>query len=766
MYRRVSTPVRPCLLAALTACLIICWSNPLDSATDAGYALLNNIRHAPLNFAEQAAVHNLTLTHHDIEFHFENGVLFRSTPIEGRITGFYFSGKGWATFTPGDPVAERRLNRLTGSSSGFERCAFNRLYCRFADWDDLSFGASPEFLPVAQPQNLDGLSRQMERWLTVCLARKQDDVALSLNHPCLEIFRDLTEGRRPGSFYAVYSLQDAQLGADRFYRYEPADCEEIAYNGWCRYSKRGPDGFPPQNAESPIDALWYDIGADIDSSGKIDLSVEGRYIVLTSNVNHIFLNLDPIFNINHVFDEHGQKLAFVTREDKDDFQGICVFITPTPSVGDTIGLHFLYSGAPATATGEGGFYLPHNLIWYPTIPAFGKTTFDACFNLPRSISLVASGRKVGEDETATGKKSYWVQGVKSCNFTFGFGTYLNNDYFYDGLPPVTIFSPLSAPLDSEEERQRKIAGEVLCNLAYFKKIYGPYPFENLTVIEVPGEKGAAFSGLIHLPGSTLETGKKGVYEASLGHQLAYQWWGHVVREKSHHDRWIMDGVAGYSAALYAENSRKRHDLVRSLIRSWEKEIFDAENRGAVVSLSDVIVSSEKCVQAKAAYLIHMLCMMMRDLDIGSDWRFTAMLRDFLEFYRGEEVTLEDFENQAELYYGARLDWFFDQWVDKAAIPTYASRYEIEQRADGKYVVRLEVEQAGVAEEFKMPVPVSVTFPYRLPYRTRIWVSGHWTTIKLGPFENRPDQVIFNDFNAVLARKGSPAGRIAESGQSR
>jgi len=765
IHRRVSALVRPCLLAVLLACLIIGQSNPLDSATGDGYELLNTICHARLNPAEQAAVHNLTLTHNDIEFHFENGAIFRSMPIEGRITGFYFSGKGWATFTPGDPAAECRLNRLTGSRSGFERCTFDRFYCRFADWNDLSFGAAPAFLPVTQPQNLDELSRQMERWLTASLARHQGGAALSLNHPYLEIFRDFSLGRRPGSFYAVYRTRDAHHGADRMYRYEPADFEEIAYNGWCRYSTRTTKDFHPEFAESPIDALWYNIGADIDSSGQIDLFVEGRFIVLTSNVNHIFLNLAPIFDIDQVTDERDQKLAFVAGEGEDDLQGICVFFLHTPSVGDTIGLHFKYRGAPAVATGDGGYYIPHNVTWYPTTPGRDRAIFDVSFDFPSSFSLVASGRKVGEEETAEGKKSYWVQSVKSWDFTFGFGTYLNNDYFYEGLPPVTIMGPYSSPEDSPEDRQRKFAGEVLSTLAYFQKIYGPYPFENLAVMEIPCEEGAAFSGLIHIPGQTLKANEKGVYDASLGHQLAHQWWGYVLRKESYHDFWVVAGVTGYSAALYVENSRKREDLYHGLVRSWKNEILAAENREVEVSLSDGFGLSEKCAQAKAAYVIHMLCMMMRDLDIGSDWRFTAMLRDFLEFYRGEEVTSQDFENQAELYYGAPLDWFFDQWVRGTAIPTYASRYEIERRADGKYAVSLEVEQTGVAEEFKMPVPVSVTFPYRRPYRTRVWVSGHGTTIELGPFEYRPDQVIFNDFNAVLARTGSPANRIAESDPS-
>ena len=129
----------------------IVWMQSATSAycsTNEDHVLFSSIANSQLASAEQATVQGLTLIHQDIEFHFEDGVIFRLVPVEGKITGFYFSGKGWATFTPSDSGEARQLDRMTGEAGGSEKRPFDRLYCRFPDWKYLSFSRTPVFVPI------------------------------------------------------------------------------------------------------------------------------------------------------------------------------------------------------------------------------------------------------------------------------------------------------------------------------------------------------------------------------------------------------------------------------------------------------------------------------------------------------------------------------------------------------------------------------------------------------------------------------------------
>ena len=237
--------------------------------------------------------------------------------------------------------------------------------------------------------------------------------------------------------------------------------------------------------------------------------------------------------------------------------------------------------------------------------------------------------------------------------------------------------------------------------------------------------------------------------------------GHLVREQSYHDRWFIEGVAEYASALYTQKSRKRDDIFRRVVRAWRKDILAADSSPTPEPLWRGAGASPASWRAKSAWVIHMLRIMMMELDIGTDRRFIAMLRDFLEYYRGREVTTCNFQHQAELYYGEPLDWFFQQWVYSTEIPTYKSRHRVEKSSTDEYRVYLEVEQLEVPEGFRMPVPVTITFRNRRPYHQRVWVSRPLTLVTMGPFESEPKQLIFNDFDGVLARSSRASNRIAD-----
>src|SRR5207253_9908604 len=56
-----------------------------------------------------------------------------------------------------------------------------------------------------------------------------------------------------------------------------------------------------------------------------------------------------------------------------------------------------------------------------------------------------------------------------------------------------------------------------------------------------------------------------------------------------------------------------------------------------------------------------------------------------------------------------MSWFFDQWVDGTAIPTYILSWHADPPQDGHYLLRVRVRQEGVPKNFVMPVPLKIEF---------------------------------------------------------
>jgi hypothetical protein len=97
-----------------------------------------------------------------------------------------------------------------------------------------------------------------------------------------------------------------------------------------------------------------------------------------------------------------------------------------------------------------------------------------------------------------------------------------------------------------------------------------------------------------------------------------------------------------------------------------------------------------------------------------------------------------------------MRWFFDQWVDGTAIPTYRVATRTQAAGDGQFQVSLRVRQEGVADDFQMYVPVTMDLGKDQVARFRVKVKGPLTEITLPPVPAKPKTVKFNDLEGVLA----------------
>jgi len=215
------------------------------------------------------------------------------------------------------------------------------------------------------------------------------------------------------------------------------------------------------------------------------------------------------------------------------------------------------------------------------------------------------------------------------------------------------------------------------------------------------------------------------------HEIAHQWWGHIVGWNSYRDQWMSEGFAEFSASLYVqqivgmnkfvdfwEAQRQRIVLATTATNGKKPYTIGPVTQGYRLSSGKTGEAYQMVVYPKGAYILHMLRMAMYDSRSKGDpeIRFKTMIQDFINTYFNKDVSTEDFKRivdkhttpEADLDENGRMDWFFNQWVYGTEVPAYKFDYQLSS-SSGKPVLSGKITQSGVSENFRMLVPVWVSY---------------------------------------------------------
>src|SRR5580692_12684453 len=98
------------------------------------YDALNALRLDPASTYQLVTANRIELRRGDVEMYFEEGKLAFLAPINGRITGFVFSGRGHALAFPRDVMEKQQMAHFLGAPVLDQE--FLNAYVRFTDDTD------------------------------------------------------------------------------------------------------------------------------------------------------------------------------------------------------------------------------------------------------------------------------------------------------------------------------------------------------------------------------------------------------------------------------------------------------------------------------------------------------------------------------------------------------------------------------------------------------------------------------------------------------
>jgi hypothetical protein len=767
-------------LAPLGAVGVTVSANGLKGNSDPLYMQLRQKAVSQDAFSSSvASINNLVLKRDAATFTLKSGEVYFMSPVEGHIVGAVFIGEGEMNLVPPTDVEKRSLAVFTNEPSLTEQ--FTQLILRFTDKTFEEIKKSPSATMQtsgAQAARARDLYREKES-----LMRKE----LRFINLETRTLSDFYATERPGYFL---SFIGGRRWSKLIYMLDPLGIPSVSPEEVALFSYGESDGgfwttfhladeYKNGTAISSQDTRLFDI-----THHEIEGAIHGTKIAASDRITFnpliaggrvLPFELFGTLRVKSVQDEQGHELNFI-QEDKDQDADFAVIYPEALAKGKEYKLRVQYEGDGALRdSGGGNFILIPRSSWYPNNGGtqFGdRATFDITFHYPKGNVFVGTGA-LSEPEMQDGdaKVAKWTSGRTELAVAgFNYGKFKKKEFvdketgygleFYANEEVPNELKDIQMSIERAED-QGAITGTTLGSIStsrmgdvaladaqnstrIYTAYFGKLPYSRIAITQQPaGFFGQAWPTLVFMPyiafidGTQraqllgIRGGTNNFWKYVGPHEVAHQWWGHMVGWTSYHDQWMSEGFAEFSASLYVQYVRKDLDKFTDFWESQRKRIVEETpatkgikpytigpvTQGFRLSNAKTRAAYQFLVYPKGAYILHMIRMMMFDHRGGGDTKFREMMTDFIKSHYNKDVSTEDFKQIVEKHMtpvmdidkNGRMDWFFNEWVYGTDVPAYHMDYSIAPSGDGKAVVNVKVTQSNVSNDFAMLVPIYADF---------------------------------------------------------
>jgi len=792
-----------------------------SSAADPVYLALRQMQPGE----ERASVEEVELRRDAGHFVFHRGTFYFLAPIMGRTLGAIFVGEGTFTLSPPLEVEQQFLAHLTGT--GELRETFEEAVIYFTDGTGEELRRWLAITQAPPPQPIRDRFREHQR-----LVRRQLKQALEIR-----LLADLYAPQREGFFLAFLKGKKHPklvFGVDPL-GFAPslpsaeevglASYEETTQGIWALFHRSAElaSADVEEKDHREYDLTQYRLQVRLDRGGHLDVTAEVTFVPLQPHLRIIRFALFPKLRVEHVWDAEKAPLPFLQADEEEGDALAVIFPEPLPvGVPRTVFLRYGGSGV-VRPSGPGNYILVPEArsTWYPNnwqMPFGDRATFEITFSIPRDHTIVATG----QPRERNPEMSHWTSAWPTTVAGFNVGLFQTRQRADEGF----ILEVYTNPTEPDEIRRVRLLVEhlqqqgvrlelpvgslttsglaenmlieALNAVRIFTRYFGPNPYGRIALSQQP----AAFFGqswpmLVYLPYTAFLDGTQ---RRALGlpvrfseftdvvgaHEVAHQWWGHLVSWKTYRDQWMSEGFSDFSAALYlqfafhADPERR----LKRFLEFWksQRELITRKallgvNRtslepyrvgplilGARLNTGRTEGAYERLAYAKGAFVLHMLRMMLRDprapLGEGDD-RFIALMREFTRTYAHRAASTRDFQRLVEKHMtpemdlegNGRMEWFFRQWISGTALPHYVLQYRLRPTPDGRYRLWLKISQSRVPDDFRMLVPVYLDYGKgKLVRLGTATLQGNGSVETEVTLATPPERVLLNAFEDVLCTK--------------
>lgn len=785
----------PRLQRALLVASIAILSAAVSASAQSGKSLYAQIKAFTLSGAK-ADVTNLVLKRDRMEMTFTGTFYFAAT-VDGRLTGAVFIGQGqFKAATPPSDFERANLKRLLGTEDAVES-DFRTAVLRFTDnaADIIGTNTTQGVVPPEATKLASELDGKVLQATGANISSRLAISILNQEQPGF-FFASFADGKR-GRFYALLDHQ-TRIPTNHFlinagekgliFKYDSDRNNNdvwLAFYSLADYDK-GVVAY--SDANDLIDIHSYRMNIDLTEPKK---RLRTNSIVATSTLS------DNVRAINFLIGEElgetegerlkkqlfvksinldGQNLQFVQEEWEG---GFTVFLESAISKDKQLEFQIEMEGdflQQPEIFGNAVSYPRSTIDWIPRHGYLDRATYDMTFRHPKNLKVTSIGSRISEgpsDDKDTFVTRYEMKHPVGFA-TFALGSFKRHNevvkWEKGGKPIPLEFNSI----DGIEIQEDLMMAEMSNSVRYFHQLFGDYPYETFGATFHPYPFGQGFASMLLLPRTNYANKETFSF---IAHETAHQWWGNIVAWRSYRDQWLSEGFAEYSGVVYTslrKNPGAAKDLIETMRRTLREPpiTYVGYGKGKLSDVGPLILghrlATRKTRQAysglvynKGGLVLRMLHFLFTDPNTGDGQRFYDMMKDFVERYRNKTASTDDFRMVANEHFvrtpiAARyqiknLDWFFQQWVYQAVLPSYRLEYKIEDQPDGTCVVSGNVLQENAPDKWFMPLPLVLKMGKDQIAHGTVAAYGPSTPFRIR-LPRRPESVELDPNRWVLSEK--------------
>ncbi|MBL0312795.1 MAG: hypothetical protein IPP78_08790 [Holophagaceae bacterium] len=668
----------------LTVLFAVLFSNPMNARADRLFRESKDIPELasieqPQLEATSSNVKNLRVSVGHGEFLLQQGSAAR-IQRDGKAVGIYFKGEGVFKYRTDDKVEFPRSKYNAAKVGGV----------RWAEPDQAMELTTPfqEALIWFQDQPLPSLEGATGADLNVfypAALRWADDV----DGPCrthLQYSHQVQGGLAP---LVIASLKGSR---SFLYVFDPAQSQVEAL--WCVQKRTAMDPHGADlallsqqpigwNQKVPVAPDFLLSAVEMDLTGwrndKARLMVTETLVPVSRSLSCLTMSLlnDRFAGslddrrelvLRSVKDEQGRDVGFSHRQGE-----VLIRLNQSAEARKPFKLTFEIEGDFLVRPGGDNYWELGTSPWFPQPDLNGQAySIKARIRTQKPFVPMACGRTARrfEEDGFNGVEVRIDEPIQF--FVVLAGKYSMQEETKDGLT-IRVATYAFAPRDAP-----KLFTLTRNIINYYQSFLGPFPFKEFNIIEKnswgygqapPGVMLITKEAFNPIADEINRYFSRGINER-FAHEIAHQYWGHVVKMPSIEEQWLTESFSEYSAALFLRYV-KRVSEFDLLVQNWRTHAEAATAASAIPTANDLWNGSNNwerfrfrtgLIYDKGAYLLYCL-----NQELG-DKVFLTFLKSYQATFRWKFGTTEHLNGLLKHITGKDHAAFFDRYYWGSELP--------------------------------------------------------------------------------------------------